>query len=511
MIFGSSLKISERVDLCLPLIEEPVSLDPRYASRVYEQTFMKYLFEGLTRETPEGYEPGLAREINVSNDYKTYTFKLRRTFWSNGDPLTTEDVIQSWQQVLSSLFPKSMHSHFEVIKNASKVSQGLLTSDRLGLRAPDSETLIVELEYPEPLFAEIISKPMFLPVHRLTRESYEHSSSPVAIFNGPFFIKEKQTGHKIILVKNNFYWDTDNVALNKVSFFILNNVYTTNLLFEKNELDFQGQPLGHPLPRDILLALKKSRQLQSFDVNGTFWITFNLDKEGPNDPNLRKALAFSIDKQKIIDTILLGEQKQAHGLFPGYDFSETETKKNPLIYRDKVLKNPQTVAALNKLSLIYPSNLLICARIAQALQQQWKEILGWDVPLKGMEYQSFIHKKRKKDFTLSTGGWICMNRHLKHYMTTTDGYSILSHWKNAEFLKLSLRLNKETEEREQQLIAKLINDILNEELPIYPIYHYKFNYATKKGLYGIRNLSSGTLDFKYASWGKPSSNVESKR
>ena len=101
------------------IVDDPYSLDPRKSMDLKGSSLLKMLFEGLTRTNAQDVpELALAEDVEISSDLKTYTFKLRESVWSNGDPVTAFDFAYAWKKALSPSFPSDSAFHLYVIKNA---------------------------------------------------------------------------------------------------------------------------------------------------------------------------------------------------------------------------------------------------------------------------------------------------------------------------------------------------------------------------------------------------------
>ena len=80
---------------------EPASLDPHKVSGTWENYVIGDMFVGLTTENPKAEPvPGVAESWTISEDGKTYTFKLRESAWSDGTPFTANDFVYSMQRIL---------------------------------------------------------------------------------------------------------------------------------------------------------------------------------------------------------------------------------------------------------------------------------------------------------------------------------------------------------------------------------------------------------------------------
>ena len=106
---------------------------------------------------PEGLSPlpGIAKDWDISNDGKEYTFYLRDAKWSNGDTVTSNDFVYAWKRMLmpslGSQYPDMLYD----IVNAENFNKGKIKDfSKVGVQALDSKTLKVTLKNPAPYFIE---------------------------------------------------------------------------------------------------------------------------------------------------------------------------------------------------------------------------------------------------------------------------------------------------------------------------------------------------------------------
>ena len=133
---------------------EPQYFDPRKATGIPEFTMLLNLFDGLMRYDNQGQiVPSVAESYTVSPDGLVWTFKLKDTKWSNGEPLTAQDFEYAWKTALSPEIASEYSYQLYYIKNGEKYNSGELTNaDEVGVKALDDKTLEVTLEAPTPYF-----------------------------------------------------------------------------------------------------------------------------------------------------------------------------------------------------------------------------------------------------------------------------------------------------------------------------------------------------------------------
>ncbi len=204
--------------------QEPQTLDPHLAEGLASAHILRDLFEGLTAESPDGrIIPGAAIRWNISRDGKTYTFYLRRdALWSNGDPVTAEDFVYGLQR---SADPATAAKYAQVllpIENAAEVLAGDLPPSAAGCHGDGSSLRCRS--------ACVIRRLIFwtcstthLPTRYTGPASQAHGSAfsrpGNLVSNGAYVLSKWVIRSRIELVKNENYWDADNVIIEKVNYF----------------------------------------------------------------------------------------------------------------------------------------------------------------------------------------------------------------------------------------------------------------------------------------------------
>jgi len=198
---------------------EPFSLHPGLANDTTSGTVLRNTFEGLTRIGMDGKpELAMAEDYEVSEDGTVYTFKLRDAKWSNGDPVTAHDFEYAWKWALDPKNESQYAYQLYYLKNGEAANTGKASLDSVGVKAQDDKTLVVTLEQPTPYFLELTAFYTYLPINSKIAQKnpdwYKNAGEDY-VSNGPFKMVTWEHRNKIELVKNDQYWDKDNVKLEK--------------------------------------------------------------------------------------------------------------------------------------------------------------------------------------------------------------------------------------------------------------------------------------------------------
>jgi len=482
----------------LNVLQDVVTLDPRKGADYISCSIQYLLFEGLMRMTLDSVSAtGIAEKIDVSSDGLTYTFHLRNSKWSNGIPITAYDFSQTWLNMLSPDFPAPNAHLLYPIKNAEKAKRGLISQNEVGIKVLNYNTIELTLETPTPYFKELITFCVFYPVCQhtaLENEGWALENGGNFVSNGPYRLSKRRPGREIILEKNPFYWDADSVQLEQISISIVDNESTALHLYNNNELDLIGLPF-RGIPSDSIPDLLDKGLIETTEIPASTICCFNMDKYPFNNKNIRKAFAYSIDRKSLVDNItqigetpginLLPESLLSNQPEPFFKDGDVESAKKFLALGLKELKI--SFEDLPKLTLLH-STSGNAPKIAQALQDQWRKALGVSVTLSSEEYKVYLDKLEMKDFDISQCVWIAQ---YPDPMNILDRFRIKTNTKNIpgynneEYSKiLESSLYYQNKEERFELLKKALL-ILNDDVPITALYHWKNPYMKKSHIDGL--------------------------
>ncbi|MFT8321963.1 MAG: peptide ABC transporter substrate-binding protein [Bacillus sp. (in: firmicutes)] len=509
---GSKDKDKVSQDLRLNLSTEPFSLNPGLANDNASGNVLRQTFDGLTRiNKNDEPENAIAEDIQVSDDLKTYTFKLRDAKWTNGDAVTAEDFVYAWKWALDPKNESQYAYQLYYIQGAEAANTGKGKLDDVAVKAVDDKTLEVTLVNPTPYFTQLTAFYTYLPVNHKVAEAnpnWYKDAGDDYVTNGPFKMTEWSHSEKIVLEKNDTYWDKDTVKLNSVEFSMINDPNTTLSMYDNDELDRAGAPFD-TVPTDSMKALKDDGTLNTQAIAGTYWYKFNTEVKPLNNVNIRKALTYAIDRKSIVEKITQGGQIPAMAAVPPSMFSENEKgyfNDNDVAKAKEYLKkgleelNLKDASELPAITLSYNTDEAH-AKIAQAIQDMWKRELGINVKLGNEEWAVYIDKLHSGDYQIGRMGWLgdfndAIN-FLELYRDKKGGNND-TNWENADFKKLLNDSQTEADTAKRQQMLKDAEAILMDELPIAPIYFYTDSWVQKDNLKDVVVSGLGDAQLKWA-------------
>ncbi|ANH78956.1 Oligopeptide ABC transporter, periplasmic oligopeptide-binding protein OppA [Candidatus Chlamydia sanziniae] len=488
--------------------DEPRSLDPRQVRTLSEMSLIKHIYEGLVQENPLTgmLEPALAESYSLSENKTTYTFKLKDIFWSNGDPITSEDFIASWKQVINQEVSGVYAFAFNLIKNVQKIQEGTLPINEIGCYTPNATTLVITLEAPTSHFLKLLALPVFFPVHKTQRHS---NSQALPIASSAFYPKTIKHKQWLKLAKNPRYYNHNQVKTQSITIHFISDSNTAALLFNQRKLNWQGPPWGDRIPIEALSTLQSQGHLHSFDVAGTSWLTFNVNKFPLNYVKLREALSLALNKEALVSTIFLDRGKPAHHLlptnihpYPESDQQNTKQRRTQAkqLFEEALQELHLSPKDLEHHSLVFSAGSSANSLLVQLIREQWREIFGFTLPIASKEFSLLQADLAAGNFSLAIGGW---------FADFTDPMAFLSIFthpsgippyaiNHESFLHLMKTIEQEMNPKTRELLVSQASLYLETFHIIEPLYHDVFHFALNKKLVNVGVSPTGSVDFRYA-------------
>jgi oligopeptide transport system substrate-binding protein len=459
---------------------EPESLDPGIVTGQPDGRLCLALFEGLTSRNADGsIQPGMAERWEISPDLKTYTFHIRDTQWSNGDPVTAQDFVRSWERVLNPALASKYADQLYYLENAEAYNTGKLTDfTQVGVKAIDGHTLIVRLKNPTPFFLDLCSFTTLLPVHTASIAQYgdDWIKPGKLISNGAYKLAEWRIDDHIRLVANPHYWRASSVHFKVIDALPTSNANTSFNLFYAGKADMiidKGQ-----IPQLILNEIRNEPYFHANPFLATYFYRFNVTRKPFNDVRVREALALALDKDRIVTRITKAGEKTAGSItppgVPGY---------NPPTGLGHNLEQARKLLAdagfpdgrgFPKFSVLY-NNSELNKQIAIEIQAMWHDGLGLNVDLRTQEWKVYLNTLDALDYDVARSSWVG---------DYNDPYTFLgcfmagrgnnrTGYANPAYDKLLDQANAEPDPAKRMTLLQQAETILVEkDVPFVPIYYF---------------------------------------
>jgi oligopeptide transport system substrate-binding protein len=492
---------------------DPKTIDPVLNGASDGGDVINQTFEGLIREQSGTLLPGIAESWDVSEDGLTVTFHLRESKWSDGSDLTAHDFVYSWKRGMDPATASEYAWIWEYtnITGAFAAVNGE-SLDNVGVSAPDDYTLVVQLDTPTDYIVSLLSFYHFLPTKQSAVETAAEGAwaknPATAVSNGPFKLTAYKIGEGLTLVKNEHYWNADNVKIDRIEGKFIDEQATAYQAYLSGELDF----LPDVPPAEIPSLMAENPNFYVFPLLGTYYYNFNMNLDMFKDVRVRKALNLAIDRELITETLGSG-QVPAAGFVPpgmldheGKDFFETAGTYGIATDASKVAEAQALLAEAGypggagfpEFTIMYNTSAGH-QLVAELVQEMFKTNLGINTQLENQEWAVFQDTRKAGDYELSRGGW------LTDYMDPSGLLSIFTQgnaYNDPKFANdrydelLSLAAGTRGAEHFEALYEA--QEILMTELPIIPVYHYTDVLLVSPKLKGWERSVLGTIDFSAA-------------
>lgn len=467
---------------------EPKALDPHLVSAVGDANILRALFEGLVAYHPEDdtkNEPGVAERWEANEDFSEWRFFLRNDArWSNGAPFTAHDFVYSYNRILHPDFAAPYSSMLYFLKNAEKFNKGEIEDFReVGVKAVNDFELVCTLESPTPFFPDVVKHTTWLPVHGPTLEKFGTMTSTFTdwqkpgnhVSNGAFRLTDWRINAYIKVRKNPHYWDAENVKLNGLNFYPIDNSFTEEKAFRGGLLHYTYIVPTNLIPR---YTAKKDPKLRTETYAGIYFYRCNTLEEPTDNVDFRRALAYSINQETIVNYVTQGGQQPAYGFTPP---SEAGYHPPDLIRYDPDKAKAYLKKAGYESGADVPEFTIILntsdahKSIAVAIQDMWKKVLGIEkVKIENQEWKVYQQTVIDMNYDVARAGWI------GDYVDPTTFLGIWrtgdsnnnTGWGNADYDRLlrESSLLSDTNARYAKLAEA--ESILLDEVPVLPIYWY---------------------------------------
>ena len=304
------------------IIVEPVrvhELNPQITNYSSDSQILNGLYEGLFTLSPVSLEPqyAIAKEFKISRDKKRWTITLRDDArFSNGEKITAEAVRDCWLRMLAN--PASPYSSlFDIVRGAEAFRMGQGDFSEVGIYASAENVLSIYLNAPANYLPKILCHTAFSVTH----------SNP-EIYSGPYEL-EIVAEKKYILKKNPYYWDYNNVTLERITFVQSENADDNTYYYNTGAVDWVTANVN----QSKLLDLKSIQLSATF---GTGYLYFKMSNKKPADsscakvwdyPEFRNALleAFpwnEIHKKYLIPATTLVYPLSGYPQIDGFDYTD---------------------------------------------------------------------------------------------------------------------------------------------------------------------------------------------
>lgn len=394
--------------------DDPRSLDPAHCGDTQSYDVQLNIYDGLLTFDQSGKKiiPDLAASMpTVSNDGKTYTVKLRQGIkFQNGDPLTADDVVYSFNRLASKNIASEGESYFSMIQGMDDVNQGK-SQVVSGVVKKDEYTVEFKLTAPNRTFLDVLALPYAYILDKKYTSGLANAAdvSTHPMGTGPFKFVEWKKGQDIKLVRNNDYFMKDKNGqqlpyLDGITWKLGYDDPVALLKFKNKEQDYSWIPTSDYV--NVINDPTLKKDVVSIVQNDYWYFAVNNKVKPFDNPKLRQALEYAINKEALLKLIndrgVVANQILPPNM-PGY-------QENPAGYKYDLNKAKQLMAEAGYpkgLPDVYPllyRQSQITDTLMVNLQAQLAQI-GIKVKLQAVPFPQYLDIVTKGKGVMFLGHW----------------------------------------------------------------------------------------------------------
>ena len=467
-------------------IGSPASVDA--ASERVRTLFFNTL---VKKDEKFDYVGELASDIKRSDDGQTFTFTLRDGVkFHDGRTLSSADVKYTLDLVFSSNFAKSA-SFYE---GTGEQKQSYIRS----VEAPDPRTVVVTLMKP---WVGLLSN--LVPIAIIPKDSYE-SQKTHPLGTGPFkFLRYDNTQQVCDMEAFPDYWDGP-AQIKQVRVRVISDMNALQAELQSGRVDIA--PLPTSLSPDAVKRLEQDPNLQVKAFSGSNVVLLTLNTASPplDNVKVRQAIAYGIDRQSLIQNLLLGYGKIAHSIIPeeSWAYSPGQTYSFDPATAKRILT--EAGVRIDKPVVYKLSGSSISGRQYVGVIQNYLKEVGIPVDIQTPEQNTLLDELRRGNFQIAYTQWVGGNQDPIFYKdlfatseipTLTRPSRNRSRYSNPELDKLLEEAVSTFDRQRARELYGRIQEIVSRDVPVFPLWYQSNIVIARKNVGNIQVNASGDWGF----------------
>ncbi|OAE44968.1 oligopeptide ABC transporter substrate-binding protein OppA [Enterobacter cloacae] len=476
---------------------EPASLDPHKVESDVEFNIISDLFDGLVSVSPTGeIQPRLAEKWE-NKDNTVWTFHLRPGItWSDGTPITAEDIVWSWQRLVDpkTVSPYASYPGSMRIVNGTDIAEGKKAPESLGVKAINDATLEVTLTQPNAAFLAMLAHPSLVPIDKVLvgRFGEKWTKPEHFVSSGAYTLSQWVVNERIVAVRNPHYWDNAHTVINKVTYLPISSEAADVNRYKAGEID-----IVYTVPINQFAQLKKTlgSELDVSPQLATYYYQFNTTRPPFNDARVRRALNLALDKDIIAGKVLGQGQRPAWLIsqpdIGGVKLQNPDYASWPMDKRIAEAKKLLAEAGFNdshplSFNLLYNTSESH-QRIAIAASSMWKKNLGVEAKLQNQEWKTMLDTMHTHNFDAVRYAWIADYDDAATFLNTfrTGDSQNTTQYSNLDYDRALVNAAKSKTAQERGKFYQQAEDLLGRDVPAIPVYHYVRTHLVKPWVGGF--------------------------
>lgn len=479
--------------LRLPGISDPRTLDPAQVNDVTAGEFVAEIFSGLVAlDENLKVVPDIAERWEVSEDRKTYTFYLRKEVkFHDGRPVTAQDFKYSIERVANpaTRSPTAENYLGDIVGVKEKLNRK--ASEVSGVQVVDDYTLKITIDAPKSYFLAKLTFPTAYVVDKNNVERGGRTWTDKPNGTGPFKLKEYVRAQRIILAKNENYYGEIKPKVDEVHFILSGGSAMT--MYENGDLESVYVTIAD-IERVSDPNSPLNKQLYVGPALTTGFIVFNTRKPPFDDPKVRQAFAYAIDRQKVVDVVYRKMPIVAKTILPpgmpGYSEPDKPITYDPAKAK-QLLAESKYAGKLPSITWTTIGGGGSAAQSVQVIVGMLKENLGAQISIQQTDDASFfntIDDPATNPYQMFDVGWQADYVDPQNFLDILFRSTSMQNWASYSNPEVDKLLDQAAVESNNEVRFKLyhqVEQMILEDAPVIPLSHSREYWLTKPYVKGM--------------------------
>lgn len=431
----------------------------------------------LKVEPDLSYSPELAEEMPevVSEDPLTIEYRLREGLtFSDGEELTSEDAKFTYEQIMDEDNDTITRTGWEDIDT---------------FETPDDRTVRITFSEVYAPWMDLLagSQAPILPQHVYEDANFNEDLNDEIVGSGPYELDEWNRGQRLVLEANGEYWG-DAPEIETVSYDFIEDTNSLIAAMQSGEVDF----INPPIDVGLIERLEEIEGTQTASQPGTTYehIAFNTEKV--DNVDLRKAIAYGIDRERITQELLQGEVDPLNSVLvpdqePYFTPAWEEYTYDPE-RAEELVQQAEADGADTSIEFSTTSGEALRENLQEIAQQQLQEI-GIDVTINNSSASTFFGERTPAgDFEMAGFAWITTPD--PSFTTLYSGNQLppdgqnYYRYESEEATEAMEEADATIDEEERAELMQTAQEQMAEDMPLIPMYQRPVTYTYTEGLEG---------------------------
>ncbi|CAM5795206.1 MULTISPECIES: ABC transporter substrate-binding protein [Brevibacillus] len=450
-------------ELIVAVDQEPVGYDPHKVPAASSARVYSLVYDSLTKlDANLDLVPGLAESWETAPDGKSITFHLRKGVkFHNGQEMTAEDVKYTFERILNPDTGSIAKSYFASVDT---------------IEVPDPATVVFKLKTPDAAFLTNASASSASIVPKGSTDLTKEANG-----TGPFILEKSEPGQYVLLKKNPDYFNKELPKVDAIKFQIMKDEAERMAAIRAGKIDISAVSADSAK----LLEGKPGIQIKSYQSLEYSYLGINVKKKPFDDPRVRQAISYAVDRNQIVQTVWKGEASVTGPIAPALTSWALDPSSYPS-YTPNVEKAKRLLAEAGypngfdtviETASTYPDMV----ESAQIIQQHLKAI-GINAKINQLEWGNYIDTWKSKDMNMMVGrntSGVDSDRSMRYFFSTTGSANVWN-YSNPKYDELVQKALETVDVQERKKLYDEAQKLLVEDAP-------NLFLASPKNFYAVRD------------------------